>query len=66
MIFIGTGTELGTPWSQEDSATLRGLYNREASVDEIAAYLNRDIADVRRQATEMGLTLVSFRHPIAA
>lgn len=66
MISNDTARESFAPWTQEDTATLRGLYVREATINEIAAYLNRDVADIRQRAAEMGLTLVSFRHPIAA
>ena len=54
------------PWTNEDLATLRGLYGREMSIPEISGYLNRAEDDVRQQAHELGLTLFSFRLPVAA
>ncbi|QIK95435.1 hypothetical protein G7076_02080 [Sphingomonas sp. HDW15A] len=66
MLSTDAANESFAPWSEEDTATLRGLYVREAPVSEIADYMNRNVADVRQKAAELGLTLISFRHPMAA
>ena len=55
-----------SPWTSEDCAVLRGLHASETPMPEIARYLGRSQDDVRSKAYELGLSVISFRHSVAA